>query len=249
MKISSPATPYGRASVGATLLFLLVAAAALAIFLMDLSTRGGPLYLKLLREDGVVERLTAGLLFFAALISLVALLKLPEPLRWARLFLALFAIFSGLMALEEISWGQRALQIQPTAFWQDYSDQKETNVHNVVQHYLRSNNYLLTTTRKIAAVVLLIYGVVFPLLNACKGPRALFRKLLLVVPPPALALGFLLGALLAWFDWPTGSEEEIGELFFALCFALLVPLWLLQQRYGRADECRTESRNLRRRRS
>ena len=95
-------------------------------------------------------------------------------------------------------------------------------MHNVVQHYLRSSNYLLTTTRKIAACGPAdSTAIVLPLLNACEGPRALFRKLLLVVPPPALALGFLLGALLAWFDWPTGSEEEIGELFFALCFALL----------------------------
>jgi hypothetical protein len=44
-------------------------------------------------------------------------------------------------------------------------------------------------------------------------------------------LGFLLGALLAWFDWPTRREEEIGELLFSLCFAMLVPLWRLQQRY------------------
>jgi hypothetical protein len=44
-------------------------------------------------------------------------------------------------------------------------------------------------------------------------------------------LGFFLGAFLAWADWPTGREEEIGEFLFSLCFALLVPLWLLQQRY------------------
>ena len=50
----------------------------------------------------------------------------------------------------------------------------------------------------------------------------------MVAPPPALIPGFLLGAVLAWFDWPTRREEELGELLFSLCFALLVPLWRLQ---------------------
>ena len=64
----------------------------------------------------------------------------------------------------------------------------------------------------------------------------LFRRIRLVVPPPALVLGFLLGSFLAWADWPTGREEELGEFLFALCFALLVPLWLLQQRYASGSE-------------
>jgi hypothetical protein len=101
----------------------------------------------------------------------------------------------------------------------------------VVQQYLKRHHVPITKTRKIAALVLVVYGVVFPILNAFERPKALFRRLRLIVPPPALMLGFLRGALLAWFDWPTRREEEIGELLFSLGFALLVPLWLLQQRY------------------
>jgi hypothetical protein len=145
--------------------------------------------------------------------------------------LILFAAFSALMALEEISWGQRALELEPSAFFQEHSDQQEINIHNVVQHYLKRHDYPITKTRKIAALVLVVYGVVLPILNAFERPKALLRRLRLVVPPPALMLGFLLGALLAWFDWPTRREEEIGELLFSLCFAMLVPLWRLQQRY------------------
>ena len=224
-RIARPATAYALASLGAALLFLLVILIAASIYQQD-----QPLYFRLLREDGQVERLTAILLCLAALFALIALFSLPRALRWARPFLLLFSIFSALMVLEEISWGQRALKIEPGSFWQEYSDQKEINIHNVVQHYLRSHGYAITTTRRIAALVLLVYGVVFPVLNAFKAPRAFFRTCRLVVPPPALTTGFLLGALLAWFDWPTGQEEETGEFLFSLCFALLVPLWLLEQR-------------------
>jgi hypothetical protein len=51
-----------------------------------------------------------------------------------------------------------------------------------------------------------------------------------------LCSAFFLGAFLACPDWPTGREEEIAELLFALCFAVLVPLWLLQQRYVPGSE-------------
>lgn len=38
-----------------------------------------------------------------------------------------------LMALEEISWGQRVLKIETTEFFHEHSDQKEINFHNVMQ--------------------------------------------------------------------------------------------------------------------
>jgi hypothetical protein len=237
-RIARPANAYALASLGATLLFLFVGTGAVSIYKLD-----PPLYFRLLREDGQVERLTAILLCLAALFALIALFSLPRALHWARPFLVLFSIFSMLMALEEISWGQRSLKIEPGPFWQEYSDQKEINVHNVVQHYLRSHGYAITTTRRIAALVLLVFGVVFPVLNAFKAPRAFFRTCGLVVPPPALTTGFLFGALLAWFDWPTGQEEEIGEFLFSLCFALLVPLWLLQQRYESEPAATSGSRS------
>lgn len=231
-KITQPTNAYTLASLLAILLVLLVIAAAISIYALDITVKKQRLFMWLLREDGQVEQLTAILLGSAGLFALIAFFRVPETLRWARPFLVLFAAFSALMALEEISWGQRALKIEPGAFFQEYSDQKEINFHNVVQQYLKRNGYAVAKTRKIAAIVLLAYGVVLPILNLYAPLRSFFRTCRLVVPPPALMLGFFLGSLLAWFDRPTGREEEIGELLFAMSFALLVPLWRLQQRYA-----------------
>ena len=68
------------------------------------------------------------------------------------------------MALEEISWGQRVFAIEPGEFFRTYSDQNEINLHNVMQQYL-SQEYALTQTRRLAALVLFLYGVIFPVLN------------------------------------------------------------------------------------
>ncbi|MGH6831756.1 MAG: hypothetical protein ACRECM_01845 [Methyloceanibacter sp.] len=213
-------------------LFLLVIAIAVLAYAQDITVKGKPVYIWLLREEGAVEKLTAILLFLSALFALIAAFRVPETLRWARPFLVLLSAFSALMALEEISWGQRIFDIEPSAFFQQHSDQKEINLHNVVQRYLKQSGFAVTKTRQIAAIVLLVYGVVLPVLSAFAPMRSWLRKCRVVVPPPALMPGFFAGALLAWFDWPTGREEELGELLFSLGFVLLVPLWRLQQRYA-----------------
>jgi hypothetical protein len=228
-QITTPANAYILASIGVTVLFGLIAAAAVAIYSLDVNVGPRPLYRHLLREDGWVETLTAVLLAAAAIFALIAAWRMPETLRWSRPFFLLFAVFSLLMALEEISWGQRLFGIESGEFFTEHSDQNEFNLHNVLQLYLKQQGSPLVWTRKIAALVLVIYGVFLPILNRFEPFARVFRRLRLVVPPSALVLGFWLGAFLAWADWPTGREEELGEFLFGLCFALLVPLWLLQQ--------------------
>ena len=105
-----------------------------------------------------------------------------------------------------------------------------------MQDYLERQGSPIVWTRKIAALVLFAYGVILPILNRFATFASLFPKLRLVVPPPALIPGFFLGSFLCWADWPTGREEELGEFLFSLCFVLLVPLWLLQQRYVPGSE-------------
>ena len=222
---------YLAASIVAILSVLSVVAIAVFVYAQGGTIHGKPLYRWVLREDGPVETLTAILLCLAALFALIASFRVPDTLRWARPFLILFCVFSALMALEETSWGERLFDIEPGEFFQENSDQKETNFHNVMQHYLKHHGFVVTKTRQISATVLLVYGVILPILNALAPFRSWLRTCRVVVPPPALIPGFLLGAVLAWFDRPTGREEELGEVLFSLCFALLVPLWRLQQNY------------------
>jgi hypothetical protein len=217
---------YVLASIGAILLFLLIIAAAALIYALDIPKGHTTHYKRLLREDGQVEQFRLGGHVRAdrgVQSATGAALGAPLP--------HLVRGFLGAHGARGDQRGQRAFKLEPGAFFQEHSDQEEINVHNVVQQYLKRHRYPITKTRQFAAIVLVAYGVVLPILNAFQGPKAWFRRLRLAVPPPALIPGFLLGSLLAWFDWPTGREEEIGELLFSLCFALLVPLWRLQQRY------------------
>ena len=230
------ADAYILASIGAVLLVLLVMALALLAYASGIRIGPRPLYRWLLREDSVVETLTAVLLALAAMLAIVAAIRMSEAQRWSRPFFCLFAVFCVLGALEEISWGQRILGFESGELFTECSDQHEVNLHNVVQDYLKRRGSPIVWTRKIAALALFAYGVIGPILNRFVPFARLFRRIRLVVPPPALVLGFLLGSFLAWADWPTGREEELGEFLFALCFALLVPLWLLQQRYASGSE-------------
>ena len=149
------ANAYVRASAGVTVLFLMILATAGLIYALGAFDPARPtLYKRLLAEDGPVEWLTAILLVAAAVIAIVAAFKLPETLRWARPFLILFSIFSLLMSLEEVSWGQRIMGIETTEFFSKHNDQDEINAHNVVSRYLATKSFPIRKTREIAAIVL-----------------------------------------------------------------------------------------------
>ena len=111
------ADAYILASIGVVLLFTLIMALAVLAYFSGIMVGPRPLYRWLLREDSVVETLTAILLALAAVLAMAAAIGMPAALRWSRPFYFLFAAFSLLMALEEISWGQRLLGIEPGAFF------------------------------------------------------------------------------------------------------------------------------------
>jgi hypothetical protein len=95
-KAAQPANAYALASLLAIVLVVLVMAAAIAIYALDVTVKGQSLYRWLLREDGPVEEPTAILLGLGALFALIAIFRVPEALHWARPFLILFAAFSVL---------------------------------------------------------------------------------------------------------------------------------------------------------
>lgn len=220
---------YILASFVSSFVPILVVASTIFIYQQDTVVEGVSLYVWLLREDGPLEWLTAFLLVLTTLICLITVLWIPEIHKWSRPFLLLFSAFCLVLAFEEISWGQRIFGVESGDFFNKYSDQQEINFHNMMQLYLSRIGVPITTTKEIAAIILFVYGVIFPALNLFRRVEPTFRKLRLVIPPPALMMGFMFGAYLAWYDRPTGFEEELGELLFSLSFALLVPLWLLQQ--------------------
>jgi len=100
-----------------------------------LGTLNSDLYSGIARsEDGPVEDLTSFAYFLAFLCALIITLRFfgMRPRRnllgFLYLFLSLALIF---VCMEEISWGQRILDLSPTGFFEERNAQDEISLHNL----------------------------------------------------------------------------------------------------------------------
>ena len=182
-------------------------------------------YRALTDEDGLLEWLTVIFLCLAGLIAFCIAMrgrKNQQPNFW---FFLIFSLACLLCALEEISWGQRIFDIQSSEFFLEHNDQRETNIHNVIQKWGRSLPFFGATydfkTKHVAGLTLLLYGAFLPILAKKPQVANFCRTLHCVIPPRILSVSFFIAALMM-IDVPTGQEEEIGEFFFSLCFVLFM---------------------------
>lgn len=161
------------------------------------------------REGWLVERLTFVLLALGAVVALGLGWRRRRDTLTGLFFLGMAAaLFVG--AGEEVSWGQRALDIETPEWLSEINSQDEINLHNTLE--------LLTdfSTNKALELGAFAFGVVGPL--AARRGR---------VPLPALVLvpGFLLGGLLMQGN-NAGFEKEVGELVISLgLFLYLAMVW------------------------
>ena len=129
-------------------LLLVGTAAAVTTF-----ARGAPdqFYL-LVQEDGVLEWCTFWTFFMAAGVGFAQAFR--ERTRWPW-YVTGVAIFCLLVAMEEISWGQRLFAYRPPTYFLEHNFQQELNLHNVAS----------TGLRKLAlTAIIACYGIVLPLL-------------------------------------------------------------------------------------
>jgi len=179
-------------------------------------------YVMVLREDGLVEWTTLFLLLLAAVLSLGVSIKIRKSRHYYHWFFIAFFAFCLFGALEEGSWGQRVVGVESPEFFLEHSDQLEINIHNVFQEWSGIK------TKHVAAIVLLLYGTCLPLLSlSSHRVRAFLERIKLVVPSLTLSTGFVLGSVLM-IDRPTGWEEEIGELFYSMCFVVFMMMQLME---------------------
>ena len=202
-------TPQGSLAGPATIFsWVSPVIALLAATFIVLLASGSPWYGRLLDEDGMVENATALMLALAGVFFATAWRRMDA--RPARYFVGLLSVLLFAAAMEEISWGQRALQIESPQFFIENSDQREINVHNVLQQALAIR------TKHVVGIAFLLYGVASPWLLR---PGRLTRERLgrYVVVPPLFLTPAILISVLFMADVPTGNEEEIGEFLLSLC--------------------------------
>ena len=97
------------------------------------------LYDQLTSEDNVIENLSAVLLFLCSVFFLISFfharkspLKIPP---WLTYGLLMFSIAFSLIAGEEISWGQRILEIATPDYLSSLNEQDELNFHNINKRF------------------------------------------------------------------------------------------------------------------
>ena len=180
-------------------------------------------YMQLILEDALVEWLTFVFLFLSGLLSFFIATRIRKRTHRYHWFFIAFSLFCILASLEEISWGQRVFGIRSPEFFFWNSDNGEMNVHNVMQKWYEIK------TKHITGWSLFLYGTCLPMLALNHRIRSLFERIRFVVPPPVLAFSFFIAALMM-IDRPTGKEEEIGELFFGLCFFLFMLMEYLKEK-------------------
>ncbi len=190
-------------------------------------------YYQSAQEDEYLEWGTFWAFIFAAAICVLAGVYQRRAAGQIPWFLVGVGIFCFVVAMEEISWGQRVFAYRPPAYFLEHNFQQELNVHNVMS----------TKMRKLALkAVILGYGVVLPLLALEPTVKRTFARIGVVVPPLALVPSFFAAFLLyqryegfAWLndDWDsdwwnawslTGEWVEmmlgLGFLFAAIAALL-----------------------------
>jgi hypothetical protein len=97
----------------------------------------------------------------------------------------------------------------------DNNLQGETNFHNFIPTYSQFD------PRQVLAIIMVFYGVVLPIVARVEGVGVFLEARRIVVPSILLSVGFLISAVLSWFDQPTGREEEYGELFLTITLVII----------------------------
>ncbi len=185
---------------------LLILAFAFAAGLVESSN--SELYYALVQEDGTLEWMTFWAFFLAAIGFVMAARsqrRAGAGIPWLTLGLALF---SFVVAMEEISWGQRIFGYRPPDYFLEQNFQQEFNVHNVFE----------TALRKLALkATILGFGVVLPLLVLGAPVKRFVRRFGPAVSPLGLIPAF---AVTYWIyeTYPWRFSGEIVELMLGLGF-------------------------------
>jgi len=166
------------------------------------------LFYGIVQEDGALEWGTFWAFLLAAGVAgagAVRQRKHDGSLPWCFVGVALLCF---VVAMEEISWGQRLFGYRPASYFLEHNFQQEFNLHNVTSTKLR-----------MLAVKLVIggYGVALPLLLLVPALGRLAGRIRLFGPPLALLPAFLV-TLLLYVTYPFKFAGEVAELMLGLGF-------------------------------
>ena len=171
-----------------------------------LHTYSEPLYYLAVQEDRYLEWATfwgfivAGGIYVS---SAWQQLRASRQLPW---FVFGLSLFCFLVAMEEISWGQRLLGYKPPDFFLEENFQQELNLHNVIDTGIR---------KLVLQIILLGYGVILSAASLWQPIARILVRLRIVAPSPMLIVSFLtMFVFYKWYPWShTGEWVELAMAF------------------------------------
>lgn len=198
-------------------------------------------YSVLIREDGPVEYSTVIVYFAAFFISVLILRSLKNDKKFFILYLV-FSIGFILVAMEEMSWGQRIVGFD-NPDWFPENRQKETSLHNIESLLPYRHGSMMSVS---------IFGalawIVFPKIqkNLKLFSEKTYRTLLRIVIPSKYLVGYFIPVFVVFFifDLPRSQFLDINYklsfiLFesepFELLLAIGVFLFLLDSYFKQND--------------
>lgn len=170
-------------------------------------------------EDGLVEWLTVVWLLACSALCLVRAVKLRK--RRPKFFIGMLVFFSLVFifgAGEEVSWGQRIFNVQPSEFFQAHNAQGETNLHNLVVGETKINKLIFGLT---LGILIAIYCLILPTLTR-KVPavKRLVDKFAIPIARGHHVIAYLVIFLLVEIN-PSPKRGELVEFGGTLMFFLM----------------------------
>jgi len=195
-----------RAGLVANLSVLLLYGAGFLLFRAD-----PDLYYLAAQEDEPLEWATFWAFVLAAVLYFRAALTDRHRrggMPWFHVGLAAFCL---LVALEEISWGQRLIGYRAPELFLEYNYQQEFNLHNIVDSGLR---------RSLMLLILAGYGVLGGVAGSVRQASAFADHLRVVLPPLSLVPAFgASAAIYAWYPADLTGEWVECAMGFSFLFA------------------------------
>lgn len=173
-------------------------------------------------EDGSIEWFTADALFMSSFLCFYRFLKLRKVrsalFSGMLLFLTLLFFFG---AGEELSWGQRILNVESSEFFLENNAQGETNFHNLVVGDTKINKLIFS---QFLGISILLYICVFPWVSLkVEWVRRLATRFAVPIPRLIHIISCLLmGLTYALELMPSGKKGEMLE--FGNCFVFFMIL-------------------------
>jgi len=178
------------------------------IFLFD-----EELYLLIIREDGVIEYLTASFLLFASIKLFFLFLKIFKKYSVFNFGLLSYSLVLFFGFGEEISWGQRIFGIQSPSFFSENNFQGEINIHNMMVMGVDLNRWIFTY---VLVLIFTFYFLITPIMYyKNKFPKTIVNRFSFLIPNYLYSSIFLITTLIINLNLAE-KVSEVWECSFAV---------------------------------